>query len=214
MCTAATTLTATYNDLEGVRAIFEANKDEIAGVILEPVVGNSGFIPPTQEFLEVRGVPFPRFFELIPALPLTPADQSRLDSEPSAAISLASFVKSSDQAFSASLLVSLHLLTMFHLDRVHERGNSSSVICALGGEAEGARWGVCWQGLRSMCTENGTLLCFDEVMTGFRIAKGCAQAHFNIMPDLTTVCCFACTECEKPGCALQACKHTTLVLLF
>lgn len=56
MCTAATTLTATYNDLEGVRAIFEANKDEIAGVILEPVVGNSGFIPPTQEFLEVRGV--------------------------------------------------------------------------------------------------------------------------------------------------------------
>lgn len=45
-----------------------------------------------------------------------------------------------------------------------------------------------------MCTENGTLLCFDEVMTGFRIAKGCAQAHFNIMPDLTTVCCFACTE--------------------
>ncbi|KAK9908274.1 hypothetical protein WJX75_005325 [Coccomyxa subellipsoidea] len=90
----ATTLTATYNDLEGVRAIFEANKDEIAGVILEPVVGNSGFIPPTQEFLE---------------------------------------------------------------------------------------------GLRSMCTENGTLLCFDEVMTGFRIAKGCAQAHFNIMPDLTTL---------------------------
>lgn len=44
------------------------------------------------------------------------------------------------------------------------------------------------QGLRSLCTENGTLLCFDEVMTGFRIAKGCAQAHFGIMPDLTTVC--------------------------
>lgn len=44
-----------------------------------------------------------------------------------------------------------------------------------------------WQGLRSLCTEHGTLLCFDEVMTGFRIAKGCAQAHFNIMPDLTTV---------------------------
>ena len=41
-----------------MRAIFEANKDEIAGVILEPVVGNSGFIPPTQEFLEVRSVSF------------------------------------------------------------------------------------------------------------------------------------------------------------
>ncbi|CAL5224042.1 g6664 [Coccomyxa viridis] len=90
----AATLTATYNDLESVRQTFEANKDEIAGVILEPVVGNSGFIPPTQEFLE---------------------------------------------------------------------------------------------GLRQLCTDNGTLLCFDEVMTGFRIAKGCAQEHFGITPDLTTL---------------------------
>ena len=53
VCGAAATLTATYNDLDSVRQTFEANKDEIAGVILEPVVGNSGFIPPTQEFLEV-----------------------------------------------------------------------------------------------------------------------------------------------------------------
>jgi glutamate-1-semialdehyde aminotransferase len=43
------------------------------------------------------------------------------------------------------------------------------------------------QGLRDLCSEDGALLCFDEVMTGFRIAKGCAQAHFGIMPDLTTV---------------------------
>ena len=43
------------------------------------------------------------------------------------------------------------------------------------------------QGLRQLCTENGSLLCFDEVMTGFRIAKGCAQEHFGITPDLTTV---------------------------
>lgn len=35
-----------------LQAIFEANKGEIAGLILEPVVGNSGFIPPTKEFLE------------------------------------------------------------------------------------------------------------------------------------------------------------------
>lgn len=35
-----------------VKKIFEANKNQIAGVILEPVVGNSGFIPPTKEFLE------------------------------------------------------------------------------------------------------------------------------------------------------------------
>ena len=51
---AATTFTTTYNDLDSVRAIFEANKGEFAGVILEPIVGNPGFIPPTQEFLEVR----------------------------------------------------------------------------------------------------------------------------------------------------------------
>jgi glutamate-1-semialdehyde 2,1-aminomutase len=51
--TAAATLTATYNDLESVKALFAANKGEIAGVILEPVVGNSGFIVPTKEFLQV-----------------------------------------------------------------------------------------------------------------------------------------------------------------
>ena len=50
---AADTLCATYNDLDSVRALFKANKGQIAGIILEPVVGNSGFIVPTQEFLEV-----------------------------------------------------------------------------------------------------------------------------------------------------------------
>ena len=48
----APTLVCEYNDLEAAKAIFAANKGEIAGVILEPVVGNSGFILPTQEFLE------------------------------------------------------------------------------------------------------------------------------------------------------------------
>eukprot|EP00873_Tetraselmis_striata_P036842 jgi/Tetstr1/457106/TSEL_043756.t1 len=90
----AGTLCATYNNLESVKALFEANKGEIAGVILEPVVGNSGFIAPTQEFL---------------------------------------------------------------------------------------------QGLRDMTKEEGALLCFDEVMTGFRISKGCAQEHFGVTPDLTTM---------------------------
>ncbi len=50
--TAAATLTATYNNLDEVKALFEANKGQIAGVILEPVVGNGGFIPPSKEFLE------------------------------------------------------------------------------------------------------------------------------------------------------------------
>ncbi|MBE9056616.1 glutamate-1-semialdehyde 2,1-aminomutase [Sphaerospermopsis sp. LEGE 08334] len=46
------TLTAPYNDLEAVKALFEENRDQIAGVILEPVVGNAGFIPPDAGFLE------------------------------------------------------------------------------------------------------------------------------------------------------------------
>jgi len=88
----ASTLVATYNDIESVRALFEANKGEVAGIILEPVVGNSGFIVPDKEFLT---------------------------------------------------------------------------------------------GLRKLCTENGALLVFDEVMTGFRIAYGGAQQHWGIEPDLS-----------------------------
>mmetsp|Transcript_1579 Transcript_1579/g.4754 ORF Transcript_1579/g.4754 Transcript_1579/m.4754 type:complete len:456 (+) Transcript_1579:92-1459(+) len=86
------TLVAEYNNLESVKALLEAH--ECAAVVLEPVVGNSGFIPPSQEFLE---------------------------------------------------------------------------------------------GLRELTTKHGALLVFDEVMTGFRIAYGCAQAHFGVTPDVTTM---------------------------
>ncbi|MBD2297640.1 glutamate-1-semialdehyde 2,1-aminomutase [Nostoc sp. FACHB-190] len=48
----SSTLTAPFNDLEAVKALFEENRDQIAGVILEPVVGNAGFIPPDAGFLE------------------------------------------------------------------------------------------------------------------------------------------------------------------
>lgn len=41
--------------------------------------------------------------------------------------------------------------------------------------------------LRRLCDEHGALLIFDEVMTGFRVALGGAQAHYNITPDLTTL---------------------------
>lgn len=88
------TLTAPYNDLEAVKQLFADNPDEICGVILEPVVGNSGFITPDAGFLE---------------------------------------------------------------------------------------------GLRMITQENGALLVFDEVMTGFRIAYGGAQEKFNVTPDLTTL---------------------------
>jgi len=42
-------------------------------------------------------------------------------------------------------------------------------------------------GLRDLCTQSGALLIFDEVMTGFRVAKGGAQALYEIQPDLTTL---------------------------
>ena len=92
--TTASTLTAPFNDLDAVKALFEQNPGEIAGIILEPVVGNAGFITPDAGFLE---------------------------------------------------------------------------------------------GLRELTHEYGALLVFDEVMTGFRIAYGGAQAKFGITPDLTTL---------------------------
>jgi glutamate-1-semialdehyde 2,1-aminomutase len=49
--TTASTLTAPFNNLEAVRALFDENPGEIAGVMLEPVVGNAGFIPPDAGFL-------------------------------------------------------------------------------------------------------------------------------------------------------------------
>jgi len=90
----ANTLTAPYNCLESVKELFAEHPGEIAGVILEPVVGNAGFITPEPGFLE---------------------------------------------------------------------------------------------GLRELTKEHGALLVFDEVMTGFRISYGGAQAKFGITPDLTTL---------------------------
>jgi glutamate-1-semialdehyde 2,1-aminomutase len=43
------------------------------------------------------------------------------------------------------------------------------------------------EGLREVCNEHKSVLIFDEVMTGFRVALGGAQAHYNIVPDLTTL---------------------------
>ena len=43
------------------------------------------------------------------------------------------------------------------------------------------------EGLREVCNEHKSVLIFDEVMTGFRVALGGAQAHYNILPDLTTL---------------------------
>jgi glutamate-1-semialdehyde 2,1-aminomutase len=89
--TAKDTLLAKYNDLEHVKALFEANKNEIAAIIVEPVAGNMGCIPPRDGFLS---------------------------------------------------------------------------------------------GLKQLCKKNGALLVFDEVMTGFRLAKGGVQELYQVAADI------------------------------
>lgn len=89
---AKNTLTVAYNDLESAKLVFEKFGADLAAVILEPVAGNMGVVPPQPGFLE---------------------------------------------------------------------------------------------GLRKLTEENGTVLIFDEVMTGFRVDYGCAQEYYGIKPDLT-----------------------------
>ena len=43
------------------------------------------------------------------------------------------------------------------------------------------------EGLRELCSKHGSVLIFDEVMTGFRVARGGAQEHYGVSPDLTTL---------------------------
>ena len=45
-------MTAPYNDVSAVRQLFEENKNDIAAVIIEPVAGNMGCVPPEKDFLE------------------------------------------------------------------------------------------------------------------------------------------------------------------
>lgn len=86
------TLLAPFNDLEHVERLVEANAGEVACIIVEPVAGNMGCIPPEPGFLE---------------------------------------------------------------------------------------------GLRELCDAHDIVLIFDEVMTGFRVAAGGAQARYGVVPDLT-----------------------------
>ncbi|MDH6373284.1 glutamate-1-semialdehyde 2,1-aminomutase [Paenibacillus sp. PastF-3] len=89
---AVNTITVPYNDLESTQIAFERFGSEIAAVIVEPIAGNMGVVPPLPGFLE---------------------------------------------------------------------------------------------GLRKLTSDHGSLLIFDEVMTGFRVNRGCAQGLFNITPDIT-----------------------------
>ncbi|MEO1051612.1 MAG: glutamate-1-semialdehyde 2,1-aminomutase [Bacteroidota bacterium] len=92
--TAHDTLLAPFNDLQAVQEVLDANKDEVAAIILEPVAGNMGCVLPKPDFLS---------------------------------------------------------------------------------------------GLRSLCDQHGIVLIFDEVMTGFRLAKGGAQEVYGVTPDMTTL---------------------------
>lgn len=92
--TASDTLLAPFNNLEAVESLVQANKGEIAALILEPVAGNMGCILPKDGYL---------------------------------------------------------------------------------------------QGLRDLCTREGIVLIFDEVMTGFRLAKGGVQEVYGVIPDMTTM---------------------------
>jgi len=92
--TAADTLTAPYNDLAAVKALLADHRGEVAAIIVEPVAGNMGVVPPAPGFLE---------------------------------------------------------------------------------------------GLRALCDTEGVLLIFDEVMTGFRVHLGGAQALYGVAPDLSTL---------------------------
>lgn len=91
---AKNTLTVAYNDLEATKVVFEKFGAELAAVIVEPVAGNMGVVPPSEVFLK---------------------------------------------------------------------------------------------GLRELTETHGTVLIFDEVMTGFRVDYGCAQGYYGITPDLTTL---------------------------
>jgi glutamate-1-semialdehyde 2,1-aminomutase len=91
---AAATATLPYNDVAALESLFASAGREIACVIVEPVAGNMGCVPPAPGFLEA---------------------------------------------------------------------------------------------LRELCTRHGAVLIFDEVMTGFRVAAGGAQALYGIRPDLTTL---------------------------
>ncbi len=71
-----------------------------------------------------------------------------------------------------------------------EKGNEIAAIIV---EAVAGNMGVVLpnkgflQGLRDICNENGAVLIFDEVITGFRLAKGGAQEYYNVTPDITTL---------------------------
>jgi len=84
------------------------------------------------------------------------------------------------------------ILPYNNLDRVRERLRSEEVACIIIEPVLGAGGGVpaekdFLQGLREYCDERNTLLIFDEVITGFRLAPGGAQQYYGVKADITVL---------------------------
>ena len=79
------------------------------------------------------------------------------------------------------------------IDAVEKYLKTDKDIACIILEPTGASFGIVptdgafLQQLRELTQKHGVLLIFDEVITGFRVAPGGAQAHYNVTPDLTTL---------------------------
>ncbi|MBY0515032.1 MAG: aminotransferase class III-fold pyridoxal phosphate-dependent enzyme, partial [Gemmataceae bacterium] len=79
------------------------------------------------------------------------------------------------------------------LNRVEDALKADAGIGAVILEPTGGHWGAVpirgafLKGLREVCTRHNRLLIFDEVITGFRVAPGGAQQHYDVLPDLTSM---------------------------
>jgi len=79
------------------------------------------------------------------------------------------------------------------LNLVEEMLNKDAQIGSVILEPTGGHWGAVpirgefLKGLRELCTRHGAVLIFDEVITGFRVSPGGAQAFYGVMPDLTSM---------------------------
>lgn len=159
------TLCAKYNDLASVEAIFEANKGEIAGVILEPVVGNSGFIAPDVEFLTGLRELTKKHGALLCF------DEVREPCRACVHRALAARCAEAGGRCARHCTMSVGLGSSF--------GSGSSPLPSAPPDTQASA--------HTRATWLPHSAPFAQVMTGFRISYGCAQKYYGITPDLTTM---------------------------
>ena len=92
----------------------------------------------------------------------------------------------------AAVTNDLSIIPPNHLDVVDEIFRTEKPACCIL-EPTGGHWGLVpiqgefLRGLRERCDRHGVVLIFDEVITGFRVHPGGAQAHYGVTPDLTSL---------------------------